>query len=134
MSDFTLNPTAFTAARNGRAFYCYSGLQTGGAGDITLINIANSNLDDLLAKIYFAVDWAQVAASLGFSVAIDGTAVFNNVANVAGGTPGLASMAPYELIIPAQSAFSVASGHDGSSGGAARSAYVVAYPLLIRGG
>jgi len=121
VSDFTLNPTAFTAARNGRAFYCYSGLQTGGAGDITLINIANSNLDDLLAKIYFAVDWAQVAASLGFSVAIDGTAVFNNVA-------------PYELIIPAQSAFSVASGHDGSSGGAARSAYVVAYPLLIRGG
>jgi hypothetical protein len=132
MSGFTLSPTAFTATRNGRAFYCYSGGQTGGAGDITLIDIANSSLDDLLAKIYFAVDWPQVVQTLGFSVAIDGVAVFNNVANVAAAT-SYGGFAPYELIIPAQSAFSVASGHDGASGGASRSAYVVAYPLLVMG-
>jgi len=105
----------------------------GGAGDITLIDIANSGLDDLLVKMYMAVDWPQVVASLGFSVAIDGVAVFNNVANVTGGAPGIMSITPYEFILPAQSAFSVSSGHDGASGGAARSAYLVAYPLLIMG-
>jgi len=133
VSGFTLTPSSFTAARNGRAFYSYSGAQVGGAGDITLIDINNTGLDDLLAKIYMAVDWPQVVASLGFSVAIDGVAVFNNVANVTGGAPGIMSITPYELIIPAQSSFSVASGHDGASGGAARSVYVIAYPLLVMG-
>ena len=80
-----------------------------------------------------AVDWPQVVASLGFSATIDGVTVYNNVANVTGGAPGISDMAPYELILPAQSSFSVASGHDAASGGASRSVYVVAYPLLVRG-
>lgn len=128
----TANPSAFVATRNGRGFYCYSGGQTGGAGAITLIDIANIGLDDLLATVYMTADWTAVVASLGFAVNIDGLAVAYNPISVAAGTT---SPGPQEvqIIIPGQSAFSVVSSHDGSSGGALRSAVVVAFPLLIPG-
>jgi len=134
---FAANPSSFTQTRNGRTLFSFSGAITGGAGDLTLIDIANTGLDDLLAKIYFAVDWPQVVASLGYSGAIDGVTIFNNVADVAAtggvGQAAIMGFAPREFIIPAQSGLTVTSSHDGSSGGAARSAYIVAYPLLVRG-
>lgn len=134
---FGSNPSAFQLTRNGRALFCFSGGITGGAGDLTLIDIANVGLDDLLTKMYMAVDWPQVVASLGYSAAIDGVTIFNNVADVAAtggvGQAAIMGFAPREFIIPAQSSFTVTSSHDGSSGGAARSAYLVAYPLLVRG-
>ena len=136
--SFGINPTSFTITRNGRALFAYSGAITGGAGDVTLIDIANTGLDDLLCKMYMAVDWPQVTASLGYSAAIDGVSIFNNVANVAAtggvGQAAVMGFAPFEFIIPEQSAFTVTSSHDGASGGAARSAYLVAYPLSVRGG
>jgi len=134
---FGINPTSFAFTRNGRALFAYSGAITGGAGDVTLIEIANVGLDDLLCKMYMAVDWTQVASSLGYSAAIDGVTIFNNVADVAAtggvGQAAILGFAPYEFIIPEQSSFTVTSSHDGASGGAARSAYLVAYPLKVRG-
>jgi len=136
--SFGANPSSFTVTRNGRSLFSFSGAITGGAGDLTLIDIANTGLEDLLAKMYMAVDWPQVVASLGYSAAIDGVTIFNNVADVAAtggvGQAAIMGFAPREFIIPAQSAFTVTSSHDGSSGGAARSCYIVAYPLLVRGG
>ena len=126
------NPSAFVATRNGRGFYAYSAGLAGGAADITLIDIANVGLDDLLATVTFTADWSAVAQSLGFSVNIDGLAVAFNEVNVAAATtsPGPQTM---QVIIPGQAAFSVVSSHDGASGGALRSATVVAFPLLIPG-
>jgi hypothetical protein len=131
------NPTSFTATRNGRGFYAYSAGQTGGAGDITLIDIANVGLDDLLATVTCSADWSQVAASLGFSINIDGVAVAYNVAEPDAGGPGhngVVAPMVFKIIIPGQAAFAVVSSHDGSSGGALRSAAVVAFPLLVPGG
>ncbi len=136
--SFGDSPTAFQYTRNGRGLYCFSGAMTGGASDLTLIDINNTGLDDLLVKMYMAVDWPQVVSSLGFSAAIEGVTIFNNVADVAAtggvGQAAIMGFPPREFIIPAQSAFTVTSSHDGSSGGAARSAYLVAFPLLVRGG
>lgn len=134
---FGINPSSFTLSRNGRALYSYSGAITGGAGALTLIDIENTGLEDLLATMYMAVDWPQVVASLGYSATIDGVSIFNNIADVAAtggvGQAAIMGFAPFEFIIPAQSSFTVTSSHDGSSGGAARSAYLIAYPLLVRG-
>ena len=126
------SPSAFVKTRNGRGFYAYSAGLAGGAGAITLIDIANIGLDDLLATVTTTADWSAVAQFLGFSIDIDGLAVAYNVVNVAGATtsPGPQSI---QIIIPGQSAFSVVSSHDGASGGALRSATVIAFPLLIPG-
>jgi len=119
--------------RNGRGFYAYSGGQTGGVGAVTLIDIANVGLDDLLATIYMTADWTAVSQSLGFSIDVDGLSVAYNAINVASATtsPGPQQI---QIIIPAQTAFAVVSSHDGASGGALRSAVVIAFPLLIPGG
>jgi len=135
---FGSNPSAFQLTRNGRALFSFSGAITGGAGDLTLIDIANTGLDDLLCKMYMSADWTQVVASLGFAAAIDAVTIFNNVADVSAtggvGQAAVMGFTPVEFIIPAQSAFTITSSHDGSSGGAARSCYIIAYPLLVRGG
>tara|TARA_Y100000034_G_scaffold113266_1_gene148072 strand:- start:225 stop:638 length:414 start_codon:yes stop_codon:yes gene_type:complete len=126
----TPNPSTFTATRNGRAFYSYSGLLTGGAGAIDLIDIENVGLDDLLATVITYADWSAVAVSLGFATELDGTVMAYNVADVSG---GIDLVGPWlsKIIIPAQSGFKVVSSHDGASGGASRSATVIAFPLLV---
>jgi len=126
------SPSAFVKTRNGRGFYAYSAGQVGGAGAITLIDIANVGLDDLLATVYCTADWSAVAQSLGFSINIDGLAIAYNVVNVAASTtsPGPQQI---QIIIPGQAAFAVVSSHDGASGGAMRMATVIAFPLLVPG-
>lgn len=130
MSGFSLNPSSFTLSRNGRALFAYTGIKTIGGTSDTILEIANTGLDDLLVKATAAADWEQVTDYLGFDISIDDEQIFLHVNSVA--TPPKAPPPwTWEFICPAQSKLKSVTTNGAGSAGASRSLLLIAYPLLV---
>jgi len=125
MSGFSVNPTAFSATRDGQIFYSFSGKYSGGDVSNNAIDIANTGLDDLLVKATVTFDWILIAADAGASISIDGTDILVHRAFMTG-LPAIGFAAPFvfDFICPAQSALVIKTLVDAASASAGAGRYV----------
>jgi len=129
---FAVNPSSFTATRDGQALYAYSGRYNGADVTNIAIDIANVGLADLIVTATITIDWVLVQADAGTTAAIDDVDIWNQQADIQAGANVVAPWI-FKFICPAQSSLKIRTLMDaaGASAGAARSVMLLAYPLPV---
>ena len=122
--------------QGGRCNYLYSGKKGSGAEaavSVTLVDMADSGLEDLYVKLFFTVNYDEVGENkaTGYDLSINDEEVFftHGIWNHAGHASSVDAPQTYEFVLPASSKLKIIGLSETTT--ATRAVSLIAHPLKV---